>query len=54
MFVGLCPTSNYRWDVGFRQRMIGPTILNSRIKLAIASHSVEYVYSPCPMLSICR
>lgn len=39
---------------GRRHRAIGPTIASSRMMLASSSHSVPYVYSPCPTASICR
>lgn len=47
--------SKDNYDVrGRRHRAIGPTIASSRIMLASSSHSVPYVYSPCPTASICR
>jgi hypothetical protein len=33
---------------------IGPTIASKKITPAIINHSDAYVYSPCPILSICR
>ena len=34
--------------------VIGPSIASRRMILPSSSHSEPYVYSPCPIASICR
>lgn len=44
----------YLASLGDIHNTIGPTIANRKITPAKISHRDAYVYSPCPILSICR
>lgn len=46
--------NNYFCSLGDIHNTIGPTIANRKITPARISHRDAYVYSPCPILSICR